>query len=194
MAERYTNEFKDSLRVAVNDSNDVTLDLVMLSVDFPAELDGGNWRLRCGDEIMLVTAVDLQAANPVLTVTRAVEGEIAAHGVGSKVIHVLTSGSLEVIINEVLATHTADATDAHDASAISVVPAGNIAASTVQAAIDELDSEKSDIAHDHDLDYDAIGSAATAEINAENYTDGLVAVLQAAIDDLEARVTALEGP
>ena len=38
--------------------------------------------------------------------------------------------------------HIADTVDAHDASAISNVPAGNIAATTVQAAIDELDSEK----------------------------------------------------
>lgn len=38
--------------------------------------------------------------------------------------------------------HIADATDAHDASAISNVPAGNIAATDVQAAINELDSEK----------------------------------------------------
>lgn len=41
-----------------------------------------------------------------------------------------------------LADHLADTSDAHDASAISNVPAGNIAATTVQAAIDELDSEK----------------------------------------------------
>lgn len=38
--------------------------------------------------------------------------------------------------------HIADATDAHAASAITNTPAGDIAATTVQAAIDELDSEK----------------------------------------------------
>lgn len=41
-----------------------------------------------------------------------------------------------------LAAHIADTTDAHDASAISNVAAGNIVATTVQAAIDELDTEK----------------------------------------------------
>lgn len=41
-----------------------------------------------------------------------------------------------------LTAHLNDAVDAHDASAISNVPAGNIVATTVQAAIDELDSEK----------------------------------------------------
>ncbi len=38
--------------------------------------------------------------------------------------------------------HLADTTDAHAASAITNTPAGNIAATTVQAAINELDTEK----------------------------------------------------
>jgi hypothetical protein len=38
--------------------------------------------------------------------------------------------------------HLSDAADAHDASAISSVPAGNLAATDVQAALNELDSEK----------------------------------------------------
>lgn len=49
----------------------------------------------------------------------------------------LTAGAIE----EALA-HAADTTDAHAASAITNTPAGNIAATTVQAAINELDSEK----------------------------------------------------
>lgn len=38
--------------------------------------------------------------------------------------------------------HLADATDAHDASAISSVAAGNLAATDVQTALNELDTEK----------------------------------------------------
>lgn len=38
--------------------------------------------------------------------------------------------------------HLADTADAHDASAISFVPAGNIAATDVQSALAELDTEK----------------------------------------------------
>ncbi|HLA15267.1 MAG TPA: hypothetical protein VJZ72_00075 [Candidatus Limnocylindrales bacterium] len=49
--------------------------------------------------------------------------------------------------------HTGDTTDAHDASAISFVPAGTIAATDVQAAIEEVASE-------------AGGAGATAEVNA----------------------------
>jgi hypothetical protein len=40
------------------------------------------------------------------------------------------------------ADHIADTTGAHAATAISNTPAGNIAATTVQAAINELDTEK----------------------------------------------------
>src|SRR3990167_8626052 len=45
--------------------------------------------------------------------------------------------------------HLGDAVDAHDASAISNVPAGSVAATTVQAAIDELatDYAAADSAH-----------------------------------------------
>lgn len=41
-----------------------------------------------------------------------------------------------------LSNHIADATDAHAGTAITNTPAGNIAATTVQAAINELDTEK----------------------------------------------------
>lgn len=41
-----------------------------------------------------------------------------------------------------LSNHLADTSDAHDASAVSFAPAGNIAATDVQAAIAELDTEK----------------------------------------------------
>ena len=41
-----------------------------------------------------------------------------------------------------IAAHIADASDAHDASAISSVAAGNLAATDVQAALNELDTDK----------------------------------------------------
>lgn len=44
-----------------------------------------------------------------------------------------------------LDAHTTDASDAHDASAISVTPVGTISATDVQAALAELASEKADI-------------------------------------------------
>lgn len=41
-----------------------------------------------------------------------------------------------------LSNHLADPTDAHDASAISTIAAGNLASTNVQAALNELDTEK----------------------------------------------------
>ena len=48
-----------------------------------------------------------------------------------------------------LDAHLSDAIDAHDAAAISYVAGGGIAATTVQAAIQELDSEKAATSHTH---------------------------------------------
>ncbi len=48
-----------------------------------------------------------------------------------------------------LSDHLADTADAHAGSAITNTPAGNIAATTVQAALNELDSEKSAVGHTH---------------------------------------------
>jgi hypothetical protein len=93
--------------------------------------------------------------------------------------------------------HISDAADAHDASAISNVPAGNLAATEVQAALNELQT---------DIDTRALDSALTAHINDtadahaasaisyDNATSGLTAVeVQAAIDEVEARLDTTEG-
>ncbi len=52
-----------------------------------------------------------------------------------------TTGSVSTVASD-LAAHLADTTDAHEASAITNTPSGSIAATTVQAAINELDTEK----------------------------------------------------
>lgn len=61
-----------------------------------------------------------------------------------------------------LSNHIADAADAHDASAISLTPVGGIAATDVQAAIAELDTEKSVTSHTH----------TAADVGAVKATDG----------------------
>lgn len=58
------------------------------------------------------------------------------------------------------ASHEADAT-AHPASSIVNTPAGNIAATTVQGAINELDSEKAATGHNHSGVYEPTGAVAT---------------------------------
>ncbi len=66
--------------------------------------------------------------------------------------------------------HTGDTSDAHDASAISNVPAGTIASTDVQAAINELDTEKSGTAHTHAYGPDSVDylvGTASAGLSAE---------------------------
>jgi len=53
-----------------------------------------------------------------------------------------TAEAAIVVNSDGLSAHIADTTDAHAGTAITNTPAGDIAATTVQAAIDELDTEK----------------------------------------------------
>lgn len=62
-----------------------------------------------------------------------------------------------------LAGHVTDATDAHDASAVSVVPFGSIAATDVQAALEEVIAEAS-ASHPNLAVHDALGLATDAEL------------------------------
>lgn len=74
-----------------------------------------------------------------------------------------------------VAVHTGDTTDAHAASAITNTPAGNIAATTVQGAIDELDSEKAAASHTHALsDITGDGTMAAQDANNVSISGGSV--------------------
>jgi hypothetical protein len=64
-------------------------------------------------------------------------------GVGTDVQAVLEE------LDNAIADHLADTADAHAGTAITNTPAGAIAATTVQAAINELDSEKAAASHTH---------------------------------------------
>ena len=52
----------------------------------------------------------------------------------------VNKGQLDAV-STAISDHLADTVDAHDASAISVVPAGNLSATTVQAALEELQTD-----------------------------------------------------
>lgn len=61
--------------------------------------------------------------------------------------------------------HINDTTDAHDASAISTIPAGNLASDDVQSALNELDTEKY-VAADFDGDFDTrLATKTTDDLN-----------------------------
>ena len=93
--------------------------------------------------------------------------------------------------------HIADATDAHTASAITNVPAGNLAATEVQAALNELQTDIDTRALDSDLTShisDAVGAHAASAISYSNGSSGLTAIeVQAAIDEVEGRLDTTEG-
>lgn len=73
-----------------------------------------------------------------------------------------------------LSDHIADATDAHNASAISVAPAGSIAADDVQEALQELDSEKAAASHAHSGADITSGTVAEARIHGDIARDSEV--------------------
>lgn len=85
-------------------------------------------------------------------------------------------------LNTAITDHIADATDAHDASAISNVPAGTIAATDVQAAINELDGDVqghiNDASDAHDAS--AISNVPSGNLSA---TD-----VQAALNELQGDI------
>lgn len=63
----------------------------------------------------------------------------------------------------------AAASGVSDAADVTFTPAGNIEAINVQAAIEELDTEKSGTAHNHSGTYDPAGSAAAVQSNLDDH-------------------------
>jgi hypothetical protein len=86
-----------------------------------------------------------------------------------------------------LSDHLADAVDAHDASAISNVPAGSIAATDVQSAINELDGDQT--AHLADA-VDAHDASAISNVPAGSIA---ATTVQAAIDELATEYAAADS-
>jgi hypothetical protein len=97
-----------------------------------------------GDVVsMRITAAQAESsANAQAVATTALAAAISTHE-GAANPHPGYAVDADVTaVSAAVSAHLADATDAHAASAITNTPAGNIAATTVQAAINELDSEK----------------------------------------------------
>lgn len=92
-----------------------------------------------------------------------------------------------------LADHLADTVDAHDASAISVVPTGDVAATDVQAAIAELASEKATGAALTAHTGAAAGAHAATAISYAGSTDLVATTVEAALDELDAEKLAKAG-
>lgn len=78
--------------------------------------------------------------------------------------HADVQAAAEATAASALSAHLTDTTDAHDASAISSVAAGNLAATDVQAALNELDTEKAAATHAHAGEDITSGTVADARI------------------------------
>lgn len=90
--EKFANFARTTLTNSI-DADDTEL-VVEYATNFPTS---GDFRLRCGNELMLVTAV----AGTTFTVTRGVEGTTAAaHDAGTGAAHVMTAGSLGAAIDK----------------------------------------------------------------------------------------------
>ena len=119
--------------------------------------------------------------------TKAGEASASASAAAQSAIDAaLNSGGVSDHINATLA--------AHAATAIANTPAGNIAATTVQAAINELDSEKAATGHNHDASYaplSHVGTTGAAHGNASGSVAGfMTAADKTKLDAIEASATA----
>lgn len=95
------------------------------------------------------------------------------------------NGSTVAIASD-LTDHINDTTDAHDASAISVIPTGDVAATDVQAAIAELAAEKATGAALTAHTGAAAGAHAATAISYAGSTDLSATTVEAALDELDA--------
>lgn len=108
---------------------------------------------------------DTTDAHAASAITNTPAGNVAATTVQAAINELdsekATTGSVSTVASG-LSDHLADTADAHDASAISTVAAGNLASTDVQAALNELDSEKSGTGHDHSGTYQPLDADLTA--------------------------------
>lgn len=150
-------------------------------------------------EIVRVTA--RVAASDSMTVVRAQEGTVALAWAAGVVVELRpTAAIFEKAINDI-ATHVANPTGAHAATAISSAPAGNLLATNVQAALNELQTEldgkelsiNAAAAKVTPVDADAMGLLDSAAANALKKVTwaNIKATLKAYFDTFYATITNL---
>lgn len=158
MTVKFTNNASATLATSINTSVTTIAVTAGQGSQFPSLTNGEFFYATLVDgsnniEIVKVTA----RSSDTLTVVRGQDNTTAkSYLAGDKIELRIVAASLNAIISDTttafqaadatittnLNNHITDASDAHDASAISFSPAGNLAATDVQAAIAELDTEK----------------------------------------------------
>lgn len=172
-----TNNANSTLAVGLGGTLlDTTLQIQVADIAlFPDINDGGT-----GSDYTLLTLTDTAGNKEIVRVDRHDNGSAsftiqrAQEGTSVRVWQVGDSVSLRLTAGIVTQTYThpSQGTGAHAATAISVTPAGNIAAVNVQAALEELDSEKSPTGHTHAAS--VITFTPTGNISAANVQAALV--------------------
>ncbi len=140
----------------------------------------------------LIDTIDAHDASAVSVIPA---GDIASTDVQSALVELDTEKASATLVSGIasnLAAHVADISDAHDASAISVTPAGGLAATDVQAALEELDAEMASAGDIQDVADDlaahlADATAAHAASAVSNVPAGNIAAItvQAALNELD---------
>lgn len=138
---------------------------------------------------------DITDAHAASAISNTPAGTIAATDIQSAINEldgdVVAAAGAAAAAQQDIDDHIADAIDAHDASAISSIPAGNLAATEVQAALNELQSDIDTRALNSDLNAhltdttDAHDASAISNIP----TGNLVATdVQSALDELQTNI------
>jgi hypothetical protein len=95
MAENFSNDFQTTLSAAIANASDTAISVVS-----GAGAPAANFRIRVGNEYMLVTSI---GAGTNWTVTRGIEGSTAAaHVNGTVVAHVVTTGGFQQYVTNQL--------------------------------------------------------------------------------------------
>jgi len=144
MAQLFTNDARSKLTGPITSTS---LSLLIDPTDqarFPVATGGDWFKIKLEDASGNIEYVRVQRASGSSTLTVASTGErgyeeptkfpAAPWSAGATVELIATAADLQASL-----AHPSVSTDAHDASAISFTPAGSIAATEVQAAIEELD-------------------------------------------------------
>jgi hypothetical protein len=197
MAYKVSDNAATTLATGISNSPSVTSLVLTNAANFPVINHGGT-----GTEYTYVTLYDAAGNIETVKVTRRDTGSntltivrgtaagitgvtdvscLAWAGTTTGVACRLIAQTVNEMVAVSAAGHAATATGAHAATAISFSPTGGIAATTVQAAIAELDSEKSASGHTHTGTYQP-ASANLDEYAAVNPTAAGLALL----DDADA--------
>jgi hypothetical protein len=173
MAIKFTNNASSTLASSISASA-VTITLASAGGSlFPALSAGDYFYATLVDsssnmEIVKVTA----RSGDVLTVVRGQDGTTGRTFIGGDKFELRPTAAALTDIAFIGYDHIADTTAAHAATAISNTPAGGIAATTVQAAINELDTEK--FAKTGGAISGAVTIAATTTVTATGATNAIV--------------------